>query len=88
MATEQELYRGHQIELRGRAGASTDEALTKRGEAAEEELLIDGKPVAYGRLPEGQYFLRDYAYDWHDDLVDLARRYVDYILRAADAEKK
>jgi hypothetical protein len=38
------------------------------------ELLIDHKAVRYGQLPNGQYFLHQYAYDWSDDLVEVARR--------------
>jgi len=47
------------------------------------ELLIDKVPVRYGRLPDGSYFLDDYAYDWTDDLIDLARRYIEYRERSA-----
>jgi hypothetical protein len=42
-------------------------------------------PVRYGRLPDGSYFLDDYAYDWSDDLVEVARRYIDYRERSAKA---
>jgi len=41
-------------------------------------LLIDGANVPYGQFQEGKYFLHDYAYDWVDDLTELARRYIDY----------
>jgi hypothetical protein len=41
-------------------------------------LLIDDEPVAYGRLPDGQFYLEKYAYDWRDDLMPLAKAYVDY----------
>ena len=41
-------------------------------------MLIDDEPVAYGRLPDGQFYLDSYAYDWHDDLMPLAKAYVDY----------
>ena len=47
-------------------------------------LRIDGVPVKYGRLPDGRYFLDDYAYDPSDDLEELARRYVEH-RRKADA---
>jgi hypothetical protein len=51
------------------------------------ELLIDDVPVRYGRLPDGSYFLDDYAYDWSDDLVEVARRYIDYRERSAAARE-
>lgn len=81
MEPRREEYKGHVIELRetprrraprgGLEAAVTDE---EEGP----ELLIDDEPVSYGRLPNGSYALRDYAFDWTSDLVDLARRYIDY----------
>lgn len=64
MKPEHRDYEGRRIELREREG--------KR------ELLIDDQPVRYGQLPNGQYFLRDYAYDWSDDLIEVARRFIKY----------
>jgi hypothetical protein len=64
MKAESHEYEGRKIEVREREG--------KR------ELLIDNKTVRYGQLPNGKYFLRDYAYDWSDDLVEVARRYIKY----------
>jgi hypothetical protein len=68
-------HEGHRIEIRERQGKV--------------ELLIDNRPIRYGRLPTGKFFLEDYAYDWQDDLFELARRYVSY-RRRVDAihEKK
>ena len=43
------------------------------------ELLIDDEPIRYGRLPNGSYFLDEYAYDWRDDLMDLARRFINHV---------
>ena len=57
-------YNGRRIEIRGRGDKL--------------ELLIDDVPVGYGRLPNGMFFLNNYAYDWTDDLMELARRYIDY----------
>lgn len=88
MATEQELYRGHQIELRERLDTARAAESSRGPGEADKDLLIDGKPVSYGRLPEGQYFLHDYAYDWHDDLIDLAKKYLDYRLQRENAEQK
>ena len=67
MKPESQDYEGHRLEIRG------------SGEKA--ELLIDNVPVAYGRLPNGKFFLKDYAFDWTDDLMELARRYVSYRAR-------
>jgi hypothetical protein len=64
MKPERQKHEGHQIELRERKG--------------EPELLIDNVPVRFGKLPDGKYFLNDYAYDRTDDLMELARRYVEH----------
>jgi hypothetical protein len=76
MAPETQEHKGHRIEFRrpedGERRAREDEG------AAEPELLIDGQPVRYGQLPDGKYYLEEYAYDWQDDLMDLARRFIDY----------
>jgi hypothetical protein len=61
-------YEGHRIELRGHDGES--------------ELLIDGTRVRHGQLPTGEYFLREYAYDWSKDLVELAQKFVGYRRKA------
>lgn len=71
-------YRGHRIEVREPAG----EALTVDDVAP--ELFIDGKPMRYGRLPSGRYALEEYAFDWQDDLMTLAERFIDYQLAAGD----
>jgi hypothetical protein len=72
MESERREYKGHRIELLMREGGFNgegDEGL---------ELLIDDEPVRYGQLSDGLYFLRDYAYDWTDNLMDLASRLIDY----------
>jgi hypothetical protein len=80
MKSERQEYKGHRIELRAREG---EELRAGEEEQAEQlELLIDDAPVRYGQLPDERYFLQDYAYDWTDDLMDLARRYIDYRERA------
>jgi hypothetical protein len=68
MKTERKEYAGRTIELRDREGRP--------------ELLIDNTPVPYGRLSNGKYYLDEYAYDWTDDLMELAQRFVDYRHRA------
>ncbi|MFF1561903.1 tyrosinase family protein, partial [Streptomyces sp. NPDC058279] len=64
MTDKRQEYRGHQIELLG------------RGQGI--ELLVDAKPIKYGQLSGGKYFLREFAYDWADNLTDLAMRFIDY----------
>ena len=68
-------YQGHTIEVR--TGASQRAELFRAG-GEPEELLIDDESVPFGRLPDGSYYLEEYAYDWKDDLVDLARDLIDY----------
>ena len=73
MKSERRQYKGRQIELReGKDGP---------------ELRIDDVPVRYGRLPDGKFFIEDYAYDWSDDLVELARRYIAYSERVAKVQE-
>lgn len=67
MEPEAQEYEGHRIELRQREG--------------QPELLIDDVPVRYGKLPNGRYFLGEYAYDWTDNLTELAQRAIDYRLK-------
>ena len=57
-------YKGQQIEIR-----VTDK---------KESLLINNKPIKYGQLPGGSYFIEEYAYDWKDNLEDLAKAFIDY----------
>jgi hypothetical protein len=71
-------YRGHRLELRP----------PREGSEAEPELLIDGEPIRYGQLPDGRYALEEYAYDWHDNLEDLARSYIDYRNRTDEVRRE
>jgi hypothetical protein len=76
MQPERHTYKGHSVELHRRRD---DAATTREAESgAQPELLIDGQPVRYGQLPDGSYALHEYAYDWDEDLIDLARRFIDY----------
>jgi hypothetical protein len=68
MENERQEYEGHQIELRESEG--------------QRELLVDDVPVRDGQLPNGLYFLHEYAYDWTDNLTELAQRFIDYRRRA------
>ena len=76
MEPERQEYKGHRIELRPREGrrAEREEDL----DLQDLELHIDEQPVRYGQLPDGLYALEEYAFDWTDDLMELARRYIDY----------
>jgi len=66
MTTENRVYKGHEIRI-------------SDGEQEQEpELLIDGTQVSYGQMPDGRYFLDDYAFDWSADLMDLACKWIDY----------
>ena len=76
MATEQQDYNGHRIEIR--SSASRDIGAAGATPKPGRELTIDGKPVGYGQLPDGSYALHEYAYDWSHDLMDLARRFIDH----------
>ena len=76
MEPERHEYKGHRIELRSREGRAERVAAAEGEEKL--ELLIDDEPVRYDRLPGGSYALEEYAYDWTDDLMDLAQRFIDY----------
>jgi hypothetical protein len=73
LAQTRQEYKGHRIELRARVGGL--------------ELLIDDEAIRYGQLLDGQYFLYEYAYDWRDNLMDLARRFIDYRDRAEEIRR-
>jgi hypothetical protein len=86
MEPERHEYKGHRIELRAREG---DEVRARDAEREEDlELLIDDEPVRYGQLPNGRYVLEEYAFDWRDDLTDLARRFIDYRERAEEIRRE
>jgi hypothetical protein len=74
MKQERQEYEGHHIELRDREGKP--------------ELLIDNIAVSYGQLPDGQYFLYEYAYDWTDNLMELAQRFIDYQRKADNIQRE
>jgi len=84
----QEEYKGHRIELRAREQRAREALRASDVEPEEElELLINDRPVPYGQLPDGRYFLHDYAYDWRDNLMDLARGFIDYQSRAEEIQR-
>ena len=80
MQEEEHEFEGHRIKLRYK---SKDQP----------ELLINNQPLRYGQLPDGLYFLHEYAYDPSDNLIDLARKFIAYkkktdqIRREQDFEK-
>jgi hypothetical protein len=83
---ERHEYKGHRIELRQREGREERAGAAEREE--ELELLIDDESVRYSQLPNGQYALEEYAYDWTDDLMDLAQRFIDYRDRADEIRRE
>jgi hypothetical protein len=86
MELERQEYKGHRIELRARGA---DELRAREGEPINEsELLIDDEPIRYGQLPDGRYALHEYAYDWSDNLMDLARRFIDYRSRSDEIRRE
>lgn len=98
MAQDSEEYKGHRIELRV---PETDELSMREAEPEAErevkhksnhkiqpELLIDDTPFEYGQLPDGKYFLQEYAYDWRDDLLDLAKGFIDYKIKTDESRRK
>jgi len=74
MSRQSREYKGRRIELRARENTT--------------ELLIDGVPVRYGQLPDGLYFLHDYAYDWSEDLVELAQKFIDYQAKTDEIRRR
>src|SRR5215210_4911391 len=102
MEPERQEYKGHRIELRAReedeglraaqpqreGGLGQEELEQEELEQEELELLIDDRPVRYGRLPDGRYALHEYAYDWQGDLIDLARRFIDYRDKAEEIRRE
>ena len=90
MESERQEYKGHSIELRAREAAREAESEAAREAAPEvtSELLIDDEPVRYDQLPDGSYALNEYAYDWHDNLIDLAKRYIDYRDRTDEIQRE
>ena len=92
MEPERHEYKGHRIELRPRE--SREEVRAREAERGDDlelqdlELLIDEQPVRFGQLPDGRYALKEYAFDWTDDLIELARRYIDYRDRAGEIRRE
>ncbi len=92
MEPERQEYKGHRIELRpreDREGVRASEAEREEDLELEDlELRIDEQPVRFGQLPDGRYALEEYAYDWRDDLMDLAQRFIDYRERAEQIRRE
>ena len=87
MEPERQEYKGHRIEVRAREGR--EEVRAGAAEREEKlELLIDDESVRYRQLPDGRYALEEYAYDWTDDLMDLAQRFIDYRERAEEIRRE
>jgi hypothetical protein len=91
MEPERQEYKGHRIELRPREGREELRAREAEGgddlELRDLELLIDEQPVRFGQLPDGRYALEEYAFDWRDDLMKLARGFIDYREKAREVRR-
>jgi hypothetical protein len=81
MQQTSESYRDRRIDVRAPDGAAAQPA-------GDVEVFIDDEPIPYGRLVDGEYFLHENAYDWGDDLGELARRLVDHRERAAEVRRR
>jgi hypothetical protein len=86
MEPEYQEYKGHRIELRPRE--DLEAAREEDPDLEDLELLIDEQPVRFIQLADGSYALEEYAYDWTDDLMDLAQRYIDYQERAQEIRRE
>lgn len=81
MKPERREHKGHSIEVRA-AKATRGAKKKAHKQAHEAELLIDGELVPFGQLPDGSFYLDEYAYDPQVDLMTLATRFVDYRIKA------
>jgi hypothetical protein len=95
MEPQRQEYKGHSIELRApegreevRARGGREDVRAPEGREEELELLVDNQPVRYGQLPDGRYALEEYAYDWQENLTDLARRFIDYREKAEQIRRE
>ena len=77
MASEARSYKGHRIEVVSRR-RSDGLQLASVGDGESDELRVDDEPVRHGQLPDGRYYLADYAYDWREKLTDVAEGWIDY----------
>jgi hypothetical protein len=85
MEPQRQEYKGHHIELRAREADELRAPVAEREKDL--ELRIDDEPIRYGQLPGGMYALHEYAYDWTENLMDLARRFIDYRDRADEIRR-
>jgi hypothetical protein len=86
MEPQRQEYKGHHIELRAREADELRAPVAEREKDL--ELRIDDEPIRYGQLPGGMYALHEYAYDWTENLMDLARRFIDYRDRADEIRRE
>lgn len=66
-----------------KSDGSVPVTLARRQENAEPVLLIDGRPTEYGQFSDGTFYLKDDAYRWSRDLLELGREHRLYRQRAA-----
>jgi hypothetical protein len=86
MESDRQEYKGHRIEVRVPEAEQRRSRHEEQGEQL--DLLIDDERIRYGKMPDGTYFLHEHAYDWRDDLVDLARALIDYRDRTDEVRRQ
>ena len=75
MNSEKHEYKGHHIELRS---PEPELEILESSQPLPPELFIDGKTVLYGRFPGGLYAIHENAFEWGEELLDVARKFIDY----------
>lgn len=88
MEPEYHEYKGHRIELLQRAPIAFGLSASEVERESEPELLINDTKIDYGKLPDGKYFLHEYANDWSDNLIDLARKFIDYRIKTDEIQQQ
>jgi len=84
MEQRHESYRGHDIVVAPGAEKAIAEASEGQAEPA---VYIDEEPVVAVRDSAGGYIAAGFAYAPQDDLVDLAKRIVDYREAIEEADR-
>ncbi len=64
-------------------GETSRVELSRVGNNFKPDLIIDGHTTDYGQFADGLFFLREDAYRWSNDLLDLAEEHQFYRKRVA-----
>lgn len=86
MEPEQQEYKGHRIELR--PSEATAFRASDVGGEPKPRLLIDDAHIEYGQFSDGTYALHENAYERADNLMELARRLIDYRIGPDDIRQE